>query len=133
MSVIDVIRNSRIFGPVHTVIETPAYLAAAKRAGMPSKVMVDVVTALAADPMLGDLLEGTGGFRKFRFARPGEGKSGGYRIVSFYHSKSVPVFLVTVFEKSQKDNLTQAERNGLAKVADAIGAAFSQPNNRTRR
>ena len=43
-----------------------------------------VVTHVAANPQGGDMMVGTGGARKFRFRRPGTGKSGGYRIVFYY-------------------------------------------------
>lgn len=102
---------------LQTVVETPSFISAAKSAGMTDDVRSRVVTAVGNNPELGDLLEGTGGFRKFRFARPGEGKSGGYRVVSFFHSAAMPVFLITVFAKNQQANLTAKERNALAKLS----------------
>jgi hypothetical protein len=65
-------------------------------------------------------MSGTGGFRMERFARPGKGKRGGVRVISFYHGKDYPVFLITVFGKGDKDNLTKEERNALAKLAKTI-------------
>jgi hypothetical protein len=53
-------------------------------------------------------------------ARPGQGKSGGFRVISFYHSEQLPVFLITVFAKSQQANLTRGERNELAKLASIL-------------
>ena len=65
-------------------------------------------------------MAGTGGFRKFRFAREGMGKSGGARVVYVYNYERYPVFLITVFPKNKKANLTKAERNALNKRADTI-------------
>jgi hypothetical protein len=95
---------------VQTVVETKEYLAAAKRAQLDGQTMYDIVTAVAATPDVGDLIEGSGGYRKFRFARPGTGKSGGFRVVSLYVSSTIPVFLITVFAKSRIPNLSKAQR-----------------------
>jgi hypothetical protein len=65
-------------------------------------------------------MPGTGGFRKFRFAREGMGKSGGARVIYIYRNDQFPVFLITVFAKNQKANLTKDERNQLKKRADGI-------------
>lgn len=58
----------------------------------------------------------TGGCRKFRFKKPGSGKSGGYRVVTYFGGGEIPVVLLTVFGKNEKDNLTKAERNELRKL-----------------
>jgi len=100
---------------MHTVVETPGYLAAARVACIPDNVRLAIVDAVGRDPALGELIVGTGGLRKFRFARPGAGKSGGYRILSFYVSEAYPVFLIGAFAKSQKANITATERAVVAK------------------
>jgi hypothetical protein len=100
---------------VHTVVETPGYLTAAKAAGISDAVRRDIVTAVGSVPDMGELIVGAGGLRKFRFARPGGGKSGGYRILSFYLSDNYPVFLIGAFAKNQKENITTAEKAILAK------------------
>jgi hypothetical protein len=87
---------------------------------MSDELRAEVVRQVAENPEIGDLIEGTGGFRKFRVARPGQGKSGGYRVVSYYHSVGTPVFLITVFAKNQQANLTRAERNALAKLSATL-------------
>lgn len=75
---------------------------------------------LAADPLCGDLIQGTGGVRKIRFAIQGRGKSGGVRVVYYYYNETRPLFLLTVFSKNEKGNLTMAERNSLAKLVKAL-------------
>jgi hypothetical protein len=72
------------------------------------------VDYLAAHPKAGDLMEGTGGVRKMRWARGGRGKSGGVRIVYYVHSEAMPLYLLTVFAKNERANLSKAERNDLA-------------------
>lgn len=105
---------------MHTVVETPSYLAAAKTAGIDEALRQEIVRIVAERPEHGDILEGTGGFRKFRVARPGGGKSGGFRVVSYYYSPDLPVFLVTAFAKNHQSNLTMAERNALGKISASI-------------
>ncbi len=61
-------------------------------------------------------MQGTGGARKFRWATLGRGKSGSVRVITFYSGPPVPVFLLTVFGKGEKINLTRAERNELRKA-----------------
>jgi hypothetical protein len=109
---------------MHTVVETPSFLAAAKAAGMSDDVRAEIVEALADNPQMGDLIAGAGGVRKFRFAKPGMGKRGGYRVVSFYHDEGLPVFLLSVFGKNEKDNLSKAERNDLGVAVKAIAEAY---------
>ena len=59
-------------------------------------------------------MQGTGGIRKLRWSAQGRGKSGGVRVIYYYHNGSVPLFLLTVFGKGEKANLSKAERNDLA-------------------
>jgi hypothetical protein len=58
-------------------------------------------------------LKAAGGARKIRFRGRGKGKSGGYRVIAFYTGEDVPVFLLNVFAKGDKVDLSQAERNEL--------------------
>jgi hypothetical protein len=113
----------RTTGVVETVVETPGYLAAAGKL-FTDEERADIVSLLAADPQAGDVMKGTGGFRKIRVARRGMGKSGGARVVYIFRSTAFPVFLITVFPKHQKENLSQKERNVLKKRADQIFSTY---------
>lgn len=109
---------------MHTVVETPAYIEAAKDAGMTALDMAAVVNALAADPEAGDMMQGTGGCRKVRFGIGARGKSGGVRVVSFFTGPDLPLFLLTVFAKNEKANLTKNERNQLAALTKLIAERY---------
>ena len=100
-------------------METPSYLSKA-RAFFNEAELAAIVDKVARDPQCGDLLQGTGGFRKVRVARAGMGKRGGARVIYIYRNASFPVFLVTVFAKNEKQNLSKAERNALKERADEI-------------
>ena len=106
--------------PLHTVVETPAYLKAAKDAGMTDAELAAVVDMLAAEPDAGDIMKETGGCRKVRVAGRGKGKSGGYRVITFFWTPARPVYLLTVFGKGEKANLTDKEKTMMALVAKAI-------------
>jgi hypothetical protein len=105
------------------VIETKAFLAAAEAAGMSEAVHAELVTLVALHPAHSAMPSGWGGARKLRFAKPGGGKSGGWRIVSGYCGAGTPVFLITVFGKGEKAKLSKAEANDLAKLVKRLCAA----------
>lgn len=106
-------------GVMETVVETPGYLAVANKL-FSDEERSDIVSLLAADPEAGDRMEGTGGFRKVRVARQGMGKRGGARVVYIFRNTRFPLFLITVFPKNLKENLSKKERNDLKKRADQI-------------
>lgn len=102
--------------PLHVVAEMSAYLARADHVGMSDEDRQRVVEALAKDPEAGDLIRGTGGVRKLRVAREGEGKSGGWRVLSVYLGPNRPVYLISVFAKKDRANVSMRDRNSLAKL-----------------
>jgi hypothetical protein len=83
-----------------------------------------IVDFIAANPDAGNEIRGTGGARKVRFAGRGKGKSGGYRVITFYSGEDIPVFLLNVFAKNEKTDLSQAERNQLKTVLAALANAY---------
>jgi hypothetical protein len=109
---------------MHTVVETPSYLAAAKAAGMSEQTRAEIVNAVAVRPDAGDVIPGTQGLRKLRHAKPGRGKSAGFRVITFFHSNELPVFLITVIGKNQKANLSQAESNALGSMVKVVAANY---------
>lgn len=110
---IEVIKPDFFEGKMHSVVETADYLADAKEAGLSDDERRKIVDYLARKPDGGASIPGTGGARKIRFGGRGKGKSGGYRVIAFYSGENVPVFLLNVFSKGEKVNLSQAERNEL--------------------
>ena len=104
---------------MHTVAETPEYLRRCDKL-LSDGERRDVVDYLAAHPKAGDLMEGTGGVRKIRWARAGRGKSGGVRIIYYVHSEAMPLYLLTVFAKNERANLSKAERNDMAEMVELL-------------
>jgi hypothetical protein len=86
---------------MQTVVETEAYLRDAKAAKLSDDERKEIVNFIAANPGAGHEIPGTGGARKVRFAGKGKGKSGGYRVITFYSGEDIPVFLLNVFAKNE--------------------------------
>ncbi len=63
---------------------------------------------------------GTGGIRKLRWGSGNRGKSGGVRVIYYYHDERIPLYLLTLFGKNEMSNLSKAERNDLAKLVDVL-------------
>jgi len=58
--------------------------------------------------------------RKVRFAARGKGKSGGYRVVTAYFGPNLPVYLVALLSKRDRDNFSAAEIAGFRKLTSEI-------------
>ena len=104
---------------MQTVVELPEYLRQAERL-LSEQARTDLVDYLAAHPKAGVIMRGTGGIRKLRWARAGMGKSGGVRAIYYYHDEQMPLYLLTIFGKGTKDNLTQAEQNALRRLVRTL-------------
>ena len=71
-------------------------------------------------------MTGTGGIRKLRWSAQGKGKSGGVRVIYYYYNKSIPLFLLTVFGKGEKVNLSKVESNELAKLTKLLRDSYGE-------
>lgn len=67
-----------------------------------------------------------GGLRKVRIAREGGGKNGGYRTIYVFGGTHVALFLVTVFAKNEKDNLSRAEQAELVTLSKMLLASYGE-------
>ena len=94
---------------MHTVAETYAFRRQAEAAGMSEAEVAELVDTLAETPTAGDPIPSTGGCRKIRVAGRGKGKRGGYRTITFYSGEDLPVFLLAVFAKGERADLSRAE------------------------
>ena len=79
-----------------------------------------MIAYLSEHPKSGVLVEGANGVRKLQWARSGGGKSGGYRVIYYYHSDRYPLYLLTLFGKNEKANLNKNERNMLGKLVSYL-------------
>jgi len=118
---------------VHTVVETPGYLRAAAQAGLSAQDRHSIVNFLSRDPDSGDVISGSGGCRKLRFGRGSKGKSGGVRIITFFSGTDLSLFLITVFAKNERSDLSKAEANALAVMTKKLVETYSVSRSRSTR
>jgi len=81
-----------------------------------------LVDYLARNPLAGDVIEGTSGVRKVRYAKPGTGRSGGYRAIYYYYDEEVPLFVIYAYGKNQQATLAPDQKKAATKLVDAIKA-----------
>lgn len=102
-----------------TITELPEYI---KRAVslLSESERKDVIDYLSEHPKAGDIMEGTGGIRKIRWSRGSKGKSGGVRVIYYYHDERIPLYLLTMFTKNERANLSKADRNALGRLVGIL-------------
>ncbi len=84
------------------------------------------VDFIAANPEAGDVIPDTGGLRKVRWSRQGTGKRGGVRVIYFYHDADMPLYLMLIYAKAQRADLTPDEK----RRAQALIATLKQAHQR---
>ena len=99
-----------IYPIMHAVAELLGFAEDAEAAGMSAAELWRLIGRLVANPRAGDLIVGTGGARKVRVAGRGKGRSGGFRVISYFAGEDLPVFLVTVYAKGDRADLSAADR-----------------------
>jgi len=70
-------------------------------------------TFIGLNPSSGKVVRGTGGARKIRIPLRGRGKSGGFRVITFYSGPSIPVFLIDIYSKLEREDITGARKNAI--------------------
>lgn len=102
-----------------TVAETPLFVKQAEAVWTVEERM-EFIDFIAGDPEAGDIIPGTGGIRKVRWSRTGSGKRGGVRVIYFYYDRKRPLYLLMVYAKARKEDLTPDEAKVLRNIAAAI-------------
>jgi hypothetical protein len=105
-----------------SVVELPEFVRQAK-ALMSEAERTALINLLAANPTAGVALGG--GLYKLRVAREGGGKSSGFRSVHYYQpDRGLPVFLMVLFAKNAKSNMTPAEEASLRAIGERIAETY---------
>jgi len=105
---------------LHTVVETPTFERAAEKIGLSNDALTDLINALAKDPEQGDQIKGSGGYRKVRAAGRGKGKSGGFRVITLYSGRNIPLFLITIYSKGELRNLSRQQINTMKALSKTL-------------
>ncbi len=104
---------------LQTVVELPEFQRRAK-AIMSDQEREAAIDFIAANPEAGISLGG--GLRKVRIPREGGGRSGGFRTVYVFGGTHMPIFLITVFAKNEKANLSKSEQAAAVEMSKALVA-----------
>ncbi|MBF0328997.1 MAG: type II toxin-antitoxin system RelE/ParE family toxin [Nitrospirae bacterium] len=78
----------------------------------------DFQTYLAANPVDGNIMQGTGGLRKARWKSKGKGKRSGVRIIYYFHSAVDRIYLLTLYAKNEVTSLGPEECKALRKLVE---------------
>jgi hypothetical protein len=101
-------------------IYLPSFEKQFKSTGLNRDDEIALEQAILDNPTIGAVIKGTGGIRKFRIALPNTGKSGGARVVYVDFPKYGRVYLIALFAKSVKENLSKEERNELKQLSKML-------------
>ena len=75
---------------------------------------------LSLNPQSGDIIPGLRGIRKMRWQVNQKGKSGGARIIYFFYNTNIPIFLLDIYKKSEKSDLSSKEKKILNDMVDEL-------------
>ena len=107
------------------VVEMPEFIAATRKM-LDHDEREDLIDFVAGNPTHGDVIAGTGGVRKMRWALPGRGKSGGARVIYFFHDPGMPLFLITAYPKNEMANISHAARNDLKRLVGLLKTEYGR-------
>jgi hypothetical protein len=102
------------------VVRTATFSSRAKRF-LPEAEITRLEESIAERPEAHPVIAGTGGVRKARWARPGMGKRGGVRAVYYYRTSAGIVYMLDVYAKNEKADLTPADKRELREIVSLIG------------
>lgn len=74
--------------------------------------------ALIQRPELGSLIPQSGGIRKLRWAGSGRGKRGGIRVIYYWQNLEEQIYMLLVYAKNAKENMTTAQLKILRKLVE---------------
>ena len=104
------------------VVALPGYdRRARKLLTVAERAIVELEIAVA--PLAWPVIAGTGGARKARAARGGKGKSGGARVIYYVVLRRDVLYLIDIYAKSAKEDLTNAEKQEVRRLTTALEAA----------
>ena len=84
----------------------------------------EFVDFIARNPEAGDLIPGSGGVRKVRWGRRGSGARGGVRIIYFYHDPAMPLYLLMIYAKARRDDLSPDARQTVQGLVARLNEAY---------
>ena len=102
-----------------TVVETRSFRRKAQKLLSETQIL-ELIVYLSANPESGVRVKGSGGIRKLRWAIGGRGKSGGVRVIYYFSNRALPLWLLDIFGKNEKADLTDAEKSALRGLVNEL-------------
>lgn len=104
----------------------PSFLVKWKKLGLNEDDMKNLETELINNPKIGSMMQSTGGVRKMCFAYENRGKSGSVRVIYIDFEIYKKLYLLDVYAKNEKDNLSKEERNDIKKVVKLLELSLEE-------
>lgn len=111
---------------MQTIAETPTFTKQAE-ALFDEAEKQELITYLAEHPLEGDVIPGTGGVRKLRYAASGRGKRGGARVIYYYLDADLPLYALLIYPKNVKTDLTPADKKAALALVASLKAMRKKP------
>jgi hypothetical protein len=102
-----------------TIVDLPSYQNDADRI-FTDEEREELADFIAANPHFGKVIPATGGVRKIRWKALGHGKRGGARVIYYFRDLNMPVFLLAVYAKGEKIDLSAREKEHVRKLVDRL-------------
>ena len=105
---------------IREFVMMPAFEKQWKSMGLSDDDLQRLQVELLINPQAGNVIEGTGGLRKIRFAFNGRGKRGSARVAYVDFTVHKQIYLIFAYSKNEQDNLSKEERNNIKKMIEHI-------------
>jgi len=105
---------------INKFVETTIFTKQWKELDLNDNDLLRLQNHLIKNPYLGDIIIGTGGARKIRFALPHKGKSGGARVIYVNVIQDKEIHLLLCYSKGKQENLTEQQRKQLKTFVSII-------------
>jgi hypothetical protein len=108
--------NIQMVARLITVAETPLFVRQADKVWTDAE-REEFVDFIAGNPEVGDVISETGGVRKVRWGSASSGKRGGARVIYFHHGVDRPLYLLMVYAKARREDLSADDKRAVRKLA----------------
>lgn len=114
-----IMRYVKVKSTFITIVETHTFHKESRKLLGASEID-ELKNFLAINPQAGDVIPGLRGIRKVRWQANQKGKSGDARIIYFFHNLNIPVFLLDIYAKSEKGDLSSQEKKMMNAMVDEL-------------
>ncbi len=110
-----------------TIVETSIFIKEARQA-LTDKELDELKLHLASSPESGVAIQELRGIKKLRWQANRKGERGGARVIYFFYSKNIPLFLLDIYTKSKKEDLSPSDKKELNWLVDELLKSYGVKN-----